>query len=225
MRYIKFTKVDAETGKSANLKKAKNGEVFPSIPSLKILFQDQNITEFWYGTVANNAKDDPDNQIKIITDEEFAQAVHNNVEKIKQNILKELDINDKAIRTEHLNVYHNTALIAGMYKVDQAKLLLAGLGDPNDTLHNEANIRGITPESLANKVLDKYNKYIYLDSLIAGIRGKLQDRIESFTVNLLDPLASWNEFISYEDIGNGTLLQKYNSDIYGRMIPLLNQGV
>lgn len=222
MKYVKFTKIDVETGISTNIQSAKNGEVFPPVIGLSVVFQDENITEFWYGTCNNNATDNPDNQCWIVTKEQFVAALSATVDKIKTNKLKELSEVDKNIRNELLGIYHTTALLAGTYKVNQAKEFLAGNPVINDSLHLEATTRGVTVEYLAAKVLEKYEKYIYIDALIAAIRGKLEDRIESFVVDSNDPIASWNEFRSFEDIGNGTSLSKYGTDIYGRMMPLLS---
>lgn len=225
MKYLKFTKIDSETGISANIQTPRNGEVIPNVSGIEVIFQDANITEFWYATVNDDAVDNPSNQCWLITLQEFAIALSNTVEKLKSIKLKKLSQDDKILRDELLGVYHITALLAGTYKYDQAMMQVAGMGDPNDMLHLEASTRGIDPTDLANKIIEKYNKYVYIDALITGIRGKLEDRIESFSVDMNDPLASWIEFNSFEDIGNGTMLQKYESDIYGRMIPILNQGV
>ncbi len=224
MKYVKFTKIDAETGISINIQRARNGEIFPSLTSLNVIFQDQNITEFWYGTASDAVVVDNDNQSWIITKEQFTAAMQSTVAKLIQVKLRELNLVDKAIRDELLGVYQPTALLAGTYKVEQAKAFLAGNPDPLDSLHLEANTRGVTVEYLAGKVLEKYETYIYIDALIAAIRGKLEDRIETFVVDTLNPIASWNDFQSFEDIGNGTLLSKYGTDIYGRMIPLLSPG-
>ncbi len=224
MKYVKFTKVDTETGISINIQRARNGDAYPSLTGLSVIFQDQNITEFWYGTASDAVVVDNDNQSWIITKEQFTAALTSSVEKMKTRLLTELSNVDKAIREELLGVYHTTALLAGTYKIDQARLFQSGLGDPQDALHLEASVRGVTVEYLAGKVLEKYETYIYIDSLIAAIRGKLEDRIETFTINSVNPITSWNEFLSLEDIGNGTMLAKYGTDIYGRMIPLLSPG-
>ena len=221
MKYLKLTKIDAETKISCNIQSSRYGETFPEISGLEIVFQDQNITEFWYATCANDAVDNPDNQCWFISKADFAQALSDTIEKIKTAKLKQLSVNDKNIRDELLGVYHITALLAGTYKYQQAQMLVAGLDDKTDSLHLEAKTRGVDPALAANKIIEKYNKYIYIDALIAGIRGKLEDRIENFKIDLNDPITSLAEFNSFEDIGNGTLLQKYDADIYGRMIPLL----
>jgi len=225
MKYVKFTKIDSETGISTNIQRARNGEVYPLLTGLSVIFQDQNITEFWYGTANDSVVVDNNNQSWIITKEQFTTALTSTVDKIKVRLLSELSNVDKAIRDELLGVYHTTALLAGTYKVEQAKAFIAGNPDPQDALHLEASTRGVTVEYLAGKVLEKYNSYIYIDALIAAIRGKLEDRIETFTVDVNNPITSWNDFLSLEDIGNGTMLAKYGTDIYGRMIPLLSLGV
>ena len=162
MKYLKYTKIDSVTGISANIQTPRNGETDPNISGLEVVFQDANITEFWYATVNDDAIDNPNNQCWLISLQEFATALSSTIEKLKSIKLKELGDNDKRIRDELLGVYHITALLAGTYKYDQARMQVAGMGDPNDMLHLEASIRGIDPTLLANRIIDKYEKYVYV---------------------------------------------------------------
>lgn len=221
MKYFKLTEIDAVTGISANSQFPANGTTFPELEDINILFQDKNTTEFWYAAASDLAFENKENQCYEITLSELADALDHSIAKDKMIKLEELNDNDRESRRVLLGKYDVTALIADMYKYEQAKAIILGTNDLTEELQLEANIRGIPINTLAQSVIAKHDLYVKVDALICGLRGKLQDRIENFAVDKNDPIASLNEWNSQEDIGNGVLLQKYNGDIYGRLLPLL----
>lgn len=223
MKYFKLTQVDTVTGISCNVKNPENGLDFPILSGLEVKFQDANITEFWYGTANDDAIEDPENQCWEITLIEFAEALKQTIIKKKQIISLDLDSSDRRTREIFLRKFDTTALIASIYKYEQAKSVILGLEEPTPELSLEAATRGINIVDLAHSVIEKKNSYIKIDALIAGLRGKLQDRLDLFEVDVNDPLASLEEWESEEDIGQGIMLPKYNSDICGRLVQLLQE--
>jgi len=225
MKYFKLTKVDPITKISANVKRAIN-PVFPNVEGMEIIIQDGDYSEFWYATAPDNTESNPKNQFWQINLVDFKKALERKIEVEKEKLLKELYLNEKKTRDELLGRYHQTALIAGFYKIPQAENIINGgnLGESPEIVI-EAEARGITPLEMANKIKERSNEYKYVEALLAGIRGKLEDLINEFQFDNHNPIESWNEFDNeqvivgtYTDENNeeqNVYLKKYSSDIRG----------
>lgn len=221
MKYFKLTKIDKETGISSNRKYPSNGEIFPDLPGLNVIINDAVVTEFWYATADDAATENPENQCWELSLSDFSSGIKASIAKSRTNKLKELFLREKEVRADLLGHYHVTVLLSGLYKYEQAKKVIEGNGVLTDEIYAEATLRGIDVEDLAIKIIDKHNVYRDIDTKISGIRGKLQDRLEGFTFNDLDPLTSVTDYLSTEDIGNGIILSKYDTDIMARVLPLI----
>lgn len=217
MKYVRFTQVDSITGISNNVKNSDNGLVYPNVEGLEILFQDTINDVFWYGTVPDNTPENIDNQFFILTDEEFSGYIHSMIIKSINEKKDFLYKEEKHVRDVLMGKYHVTASIASLYKYEQAKEYLLDSNAPAVELRLEANVRGIPVSDLALMVISLHDEFREKEALVAGIRGMLYDRLESFVFDVLDPMASWNEFHSTETIGEEEI-PKYGTDILTRLL-------
>lgn len=217
MKYVKFTQIDYITGISNNVETPKNGLMFPNVDGLEILFQDTINDVFWYGTVPDDTTSNVENQFFILSNEEFANKLNIMVIKSINERKDELYEEEKRVRDMMMGKYHVTASIAGLYKYDQAKEYLLDANVPATELRLEANVRGISVDDLALMVISLHDEFREKEALVAGIRGMLYDRLDSFVFDVLDPMTSWNEFHSTETIGEEEI-PKYGTDILTRVI-------
>jgi hypothetical protein len=246
MKYFKFTKIDSRTGISINVKTPIGNPVFPNIEGLKILTQDAIFSEFWYGTgdstrtvvetVRNTAHDvdssqpeyiqtekvidvsyDVENQIWELTKEQYAAAIQTNIEHILARKKEALYEEEKAYRDDILGKYHSTATVAGIYKYEQAKKVLV---DPNDSapdVRTEATARGLTVAQMAQRIVDNHESFRTLEAKIAGIRGKILDRLNSFVFDEEDIEASWNSLGQRETIDDDVHVGFYDASFRERI--------
>ena len=217
MKYVKFTQIDYITGISNNIKSSENGLMFPSIDGLEILFQDTINDVFWYGTVPDNITSNTENQFFVLSNEEFSENLNKMITKFIIERKDELYEEEKKVRDILMGKYHVTASIAGIYKYEQAKEYLLDANVPAIELRLEANVRGIPVSDLALMVISLHDEFREKEALVAGIRGMLYGRLDSFVFDTLNPMASWNEFHSTELIGENEI-PKYGTDILTRVI-------
>lgn len=217
MKYVKFTQIDYITGISNNIKSSENGLMFPSIDGLEILFQDTINDVFWYGTVPDNITSNTENQFFVLSNEEFSENLNKMITKSIIERKDELYEEEKKVRDILMGKYHVTASIAGLYKYEQAKEYLLDANVPAIELRLEANVRGIPVSDLALMVISLHDEFREKEALVAGIRGMLYGRLDSFVFDTLNPMASWNEFHSTELIGENEI-PKYGTDILTRVI-------
>lgn len=200
MKYTRFTQVDSETKISINRQQSKNGQSWPDLKGLNVLFQDNISKEYWYGTVDDDAVDDQENYCFFISLEELSEYVLQNIQKLTNDFRDELYENEKKVRDSVLGKYHATASLAGIYKYNQAVELLADPDATADLIRTEADLRGMDVVAMAERIKNNHEAFRLTESKIAGIRGKLLDRLNSFQYNSTDPVASWNEFNKMEII-------------------------
>lgn len=203
MKYFKFTQVDAATGISVNQETPKEGPRNPDVTGLEVLFQDQINTCFFYGqSSSTRAKANPENQCYQITLAELAEAVSINIAHLNERNKIAVYEEEKALRRTHLvGKYDETAAVAGIYKYEQAKAYLADPTAAAPALDAEALHRGTTTAALAQRIVDRHEEFRAKEAKIAGLRGKQLDRMEAFTFDAADPIASWTEFNKVETIG------------------------
>jgi len=158
----------------------------------------------------------PDNHFFELTLEEYANE-------LKEHVMAQLNQEKNSIyeqenrfRDSVFSKYHDTASLAGIYKYEQAKEYIADNTAAALDLRAEATARGVTPEVMANRIIQNHESFRQKEAKIAGIRGKILDRIESFSFNMQDPEASLAEFKTEETIGtskgmvfeNGEMVEK-----------------
>ena len=203
MKYFKFTQISAETGISWAIAQPVSGPSYPNIPGLEAsnAIQLAHNGIYYLAKVSDEAIADPDNHQFELTLEEYAKELKDHVTHIlneeKNSIYKE----ESDFRSSIFGKYHDTASIAGIYKYEQAKELIADNAATAEDVRAEAAARGVTPLVMANRIVDNHESFREKEAKIAGIRGKILDRIESFNFNLTDPDASYNEFKTEETIG------------------------
>jgi hypothetical protein len=238
MKYFKFTKVDSRTGISINVRTPIGEPVFPNIKGLQVLTQDPMITEFWYGTgdstkivketTRNPAFDadptqpeyietekevevsyDVENQVWELTKEQYATAIQVNINHVLARMKENLYEEEKIFRDQVLGKYHSTATVAGIYKYEQAKRVLIDSNDSAPDVRVEASARGVTVEQMAQRIVDNHEAFRTLEAKIAGVRGKILDRLNSFTFDAEDPEGSWNSLRQVETLGEGDHVDVY----------------
>lgn len=196
MKIFKFYKVDGETGISVAIQNAPGGPCFPNLPGLVEIF---DYNGFFYASVDDIAVADPDNYIFEITEEEFAADVEEKTNQFLADYKALVYPNEKALRELVFGKYDATASIAGLYKYNEAVKLIAD-GTPSVDIAAEASARGVTELELAEKIVINHEKFRADDAVIAGLRGKILDRLNAYTFDITDPLGSWNELTNRMEV-------------------------
>lgn len=218
MKYFKFTQIDAETGISWAINQPISGPSWPDIPGLNLneTVQLAQNSIYYLAKVDDSAVANPDNHFFELTLEEYAQELKDHI-MIKLNQEKNtIYQQENEFRNSIFSTYHETATVAGIYKYNQAKEFLTDSSAPAIELRAEAQARGVTVEVMANRIIQNHENFRQKEAKIAGIRGKILDRLQSFTFNDQDPDASYNEFMTEETIGttkrnefeNGEMVEK-----------------
>jgi hypothetical protein len=221
MRYFKFTQVDSVTGISVNRETSKEGPKNPDIDGLQILMQDGINSCFFYGTVSSKAVPNPENQCWELTLQEFADTVKANLDREVDRAREQLFEEERGLRRVYLQgKYDDTASIAGIYKYDQAKAYLAGDPGSYQVLQTEANVRGVTLQVLAERIVANHESFRNKEAIIAGLRGKQLDRINGFQFDEADPWGSWQEFFKLETIGTRTEQVFENGQMVNEEVPI-----
>jgi len=206
MNYIKFTQIDAETGISWAIKQPVSGPSWPSIPGLELssAIQLEQNPIYYLGTTEEEVQNNPENYLFVLTFEEYANELKTHT-LIKFNREKDSIYNEEnAFRNAFFDKYHDTASIAGIYKYEQAKELLVDENALAPDVRLEAQVRNIGVIELANRIIENHEDFREKEAKIAGIRGRILDRLNSFEFDLQNPKESLEEFESFEVIGTIT---------------------
>lgn len=201
MKYIRFTQVDAKTKISINVEHSKEGPIWPELKGLTILFQDNINSEFWYGTVDDDAEDNPENQCWIIDQTTLSVYVKQSIDRLIKNYKSKLYDEEKQVRHNILGKYDATASLAGIYKYEQALILLSDNNAAAPDIRAEATAREVDPVIMAERIKTNHESFRNAEAKIAGIRGKLLDRLNTYEFDSSDPIASWDNFNKMEFIG------------------------
>jgi hypothetical protein len=206
MKYFRFALVDSTTKISVKKEESVNGKMMPDLPIVKFFTQEQD-QDFWLVAVKDSAVANPDNDCFEITKQELAERLQVIVNQ-RINSLKPYAYQDeKNLRSSLFEKYHDTASIAGIYKYEQSKQLFVDETAEAPDVRAEAQLRGVDPVTLAERIIQNHEDFRHKESKIAGIRGKVIDRLVSYVFDMDDPEASWNEFISEEVIGQKTIIK------------------
>lgn len=198
MKIFKFLPVDAATGISVAIEKPKEGPTNPSFPSMGNVY---DFGGFRYATVGNTAKADPDNNIFEITQEEFDSVFLSNFEGLKAQRIAEAYSQEKGIReTLFGNKYHESAVIAGVYKYEQALAILADPTADAPEVEAEAAARGVSVAVIAQRIVDNHEAFRLKEAKLAGLRGKIVDRLENLTFDPADVVGSWEELTKKTEV-------------------------
>lgn len=207
MKYFKFAKISADTGISWAIEQPISGPSWPDLPGLDLSKAIQLATNptYYVASVGNAARSDSDNHIFHITSEQYAKEIQ---EHVLHNLNREKDSVYEAeylFRNSTFNKYHDTASIAGIYKYEQAKSLVADVDADAPVIRIEAASRGIDPVAMANRIIENHDSFRNKEAKISGIRGKILDRLNAYEFDLTDPEGSYEEFMSEEVIGMRTI--------------------
>jgi hypothetical protein len=203
MKYFKFTQISQDTGISWAIAQPVSGPSYPDIPGLDLNSSIQLVHSpiYFIAKVADEAVANPENHFFDLTLEEYA-------EELKQHVLFHLNQEKESIYQEEYNFrtsifskYHDTASIAGVYKYEQAKELISDDEADAVEIRAEAAARGIDPVAMANRIIENHESFRAKEAKIAGIRGKILDRLEEYQFDLEDPDTSYAEFRTEEVIG------------------------
>ena len=206
MKYFKFAQISQDTGISWAIAQPVSGPSYPNIPGLEISnsIQLAHTPVYYIAGVSNEAVADPGNHIFELTDGEYA-------EELKQHVMYHLNKEKDSIYEEEYNFrqsifskYHDTASTAGIYKYEQAKALVADATAAAPDVRAEATARGVTPAVIASRIITNHEDFRAKEAKIAGIRGKVFDRVEAYVFNLEDAGGSYTEFLTEEVVGTRT---------------------
>lgn len=202
MKYFKFSQVSVDTGISWIIAQPVSGPKYPDLPGLNVFAQLEHAKGFFIGTADDSAEADPKNYIFEITAEQYGKEIQDHINATLGLWKSEMEQDEKAIRASMLGKYHETASLAGIYKYEQAKALVADSTASAPDVRAEATLRGADPVVLANRIITNHENFRALESKIAGVRGKITDRMENYEFDATDPIASFNEFFSSEKVGS-----------------------
>lgn len=213
MKYFKFTQIDAETGISWAIKQPLSGPSWPSIPGLTNWISLSHNPIYHVAIVDDAAQADPDNHFFELTAEEYATELRDHIQFLLDQEKNSIYQQENEFRNSIFQKYHDTATIAGIYKYDQAKELVADNSAAAPDVRAEAAARGLTPLVMANRIIQNHEDFRSKEAKIAGIRGKILDRIDSFVFDLNDPAASVAEYYTQEVIGSRTVQRIVNDQL------------
>jgi hypothetical protein len=163
--------------------------------------------------VDDAAQADPDNHFFELTAEEYATELRDHIQFLLDQEKNSIYQQENEFRNSIFQKYHDTATIAGIYKYDQAKELVADNSAAATDVRAEASARGLTPLVMANRIIQNHEDFRSKEAKIAGIRGKILDRIDSFAFDLNDPAASVAEYYTQEVIGSRTFQSVVNDQL------------
>lgn len=213
MKYFKFTQIDANTGISWIIKQPITGPSWPSIPGLTNFVTLSYNDLFHVAIVDDSAEANPENYFFELTAEEYAEELKRHVTYLLEQEKSTIYQQENNFRSLIFDKYHDTASIAGIYKYEQAKELIADNTAAAPDVRAEATARGITAVAMAERIIENHESFREKEAKIAGIRGKILDRIEAFEFDLEDPEASLAEFNTEETIGTRTEPRLQNGEM------------
>ena len=222
MKYFKFALISAETGTSWAIAQPISGPSSPDIPGLDLSTSIQlaHSSIYYIAKVSDEAIANPDNHIFELTATEYAQE-------LKQHVMYQLDKEKDSIYQEEYNFrnsifnkYHDTASTAGIYKYEQAKALIADATAPALEVRTEATARGIEPGVMATRIITNHEDFRTKEAKIAGIRGKILDRIGAYVFDLNNADASYTEFLTEEVIGTDTRNEMEDGNMVEKVVDI-----
>lgn len=204
MKYFKFTQISAETGISWAIAQPISGPSYPHLPGATNLIQLNYDKLYYIAEVSDEAIPNPENYCFEITAEQRAEELKKIVDFEIQRKLDNLYQEEKEFRRAIFSKYDESAITAGIYKYQEAKELVDDSQAAAASVRQEATVRGLDPVVLANRIVTNHESFQSKEAKIAGIRGKIQDRLNNFVFDLNNADASYNEFYTREKIGTVT---------------------
>jgi hypothetical protein len=220
MKYFKFAQISQDTGISWAIAQPISGPSWPEITGLNASTSIQlaHNPTYYIAQVGDSAVANPDNHIFELTAGEYA-------EQLKQHVMYQLNKEKDSIYQEEYNFrqsifskYHDTASTAGIYKYEQAKALVADATAAALDVRAEATARGVAPSVMAARIITNHEDFRAKEAKIAGIRGKIFDRISAYEFNLEDASGSYADFLTENVIGTMTNKVFENGEMVDKVI-------
>jgi hypothetical protein len=197
MKIFKFLSVDAKTGISVEIERPKEGPTKPNLPEMGEVFY---FGGWRYATVGNAAKANPENYIHEITQADFDDVIAAEFANFKAARIEDAYKEEKDIRGALFGKYHDSAAVAGVYKYEQAKALLADPTADAPEVEAEATARGVDVAIIAQRIVDNHEAFRLTEAKLAGLRGKIVDRLNGLTFDATDALGSWKELVERKEV-------------------------
>lgn len=197
MKIFKFLSVDAKTGISVEIERPLEGPAKPNLPDMGEVFY---FGGWMYATVGNTAEANPENYIFEVTQADFDEAIAAEFATLKATRIDEAYREEKDIRTSLFGKYHDSAAVAGVYKYEQAKALLADPTADAPEVVAEATARGVSAAVMAQRIVDNHEAFRLTEAKLAGLRGKIVDRLNGLTFDATDALGSWRELTERKEV-------------------------
>ncbi len=197
MKIFKFRQVDAKTGISVAIERPMEGPTNPALPGLTEIFDEYNY--YKYAHVDDSAVADPENFIFEITEEELTADIQGKVNNILATWKDLAYKNEKDLRQLLFGKYDDTATSSGIYKYEEAKKFLTD-GTPSLDITTEASVRGVTETEIAEKIVENHEAFRVKEAKVAGLRGKIVDRLNAYTFDETDALGSWDELVKRMEV-------------------------
>lgn len=191
MKIFKFRPVDAKTGISVEIEKPREGATSPSLPGFKQIF---DMSGFTYAEVDESAVANPENYIFEITEEEFISDVESKVNYYLEMWKNDLYENEKSLRNQVFGKYAENATSSGIYKYQEALAYLND-GTASAVITAEAQSRGVSEDEIVERIIQNHESFRLKEAKIAGLRGKILDRLEAYEFDVTDAIGSWKELV------------------------------
>lgn len=196
MKIFKFRSVDAKTGISVEIEKPREGPTNPELPGLEVVFSSNGYT---YANVDNSAVAAPENYIFEITEAELTAEVQIQVNMKLAEWKGQVYESEKDLRHLVFGKYDDTATSSGIYKYNEA-LNFVGAGTTSLELTTEATARGVSVSAIATKIIQNHEAFRVKEAKIAGLRGKILDRLEGYVFDEDDALGSFKELVERQEV-------------------------
>ena len=197
MKIFKFLPVDAKTGISVEIERPLEGPAKPNLSGMGEVFY---FGGWMYATVGNTAKANPENYIFEVTQEDFDDAIAAEFANFKASRIDDAYKEEKDIRAGLFGKYDDSAAVAGVYKYEQAKALLADSTASAPEVEAEATARGIDAAVIAQRIVDNHEAFRLTEAKLAGLRGKIVDRLKGLSFDATDALGSWRELVERKEV-------------------------
>ena len=197
MKIFKFLSVDAKTGISVAIERSIEGPTRPNLPGMGEVFE---FGGWMYATVDDSAEAAPDNNIFEITQEELDEVFRGEFEYTKTQRIAATYEEEKGLRASLFGKYHESAAVAGVYKYEQAKAVLADPTADAPEVEAEATARGVSVAVIAQRIVDNHEAFRLTEAKLAGLRGKIVDRLNGLEFDETDAIGSWKELVERQEV-------------------------
>ena len=197
MKIFKFLSVDAKTGISVEIERPKEGPAKPNLAGMGEVFY---FGGWMYAEVDDAAEANPENYIHEVSQDDFDAVLAAEFANVKAARIENAYKEEKDIRAALFGKYHDTASAAGIYKYDLAKAYVADNTVDAGAVAAEATARGLTTLEMANKIVTNHEAFRTTEAKLAGLRGKVVDRLSGLAFDATDALGSWRELVERKEV-------------------------